>query len=129
MKISHAVFPILYTLSASASRFYQCGERDRTPFSGINNVCESLGSAWCSTDCNLFGYNCDTCQYKSDGEPPAGDVSKLRSWCTDNTWESEKEGRGTTTHNGRLEWYTYDNFKGHCTLSCPGGCSYVDTPP
>jgi hypothetical protein len=42
-------------------------------------------------------------------------VTKLQSWCTGNEWES-----GSSTHAGHLDWYTYDNFKGHCSFTCPG---------
>ncbi|KAJ5462377.1 hypothetical protein N7530_010582 [Penicillium desertorum] len=115
------------TLPASASRFYQCGERGEITFSGINNICGNLGSNWCSTDCDVLGYRCDTCQYTAAGEPPAADITKLQSWCTPHTWETGKAGSGSTTHHAHLEWYTYENFKGHCSLSCPGGCSYVNT--
>lgn len=116
------------TLPISASRFYQCGERGEKTFSGINNVCDNLGSSWCSTDCNIFGYDCATCQYTSAGEPPAADLGELRSWCSPHTWETGKAGSGPTTHHAHLEWYTYHNFKGHCSVSCPKGCAYVDTP-
>lgn len=118
-----------FAFPASSSRFYQCGERGEITFSGINNVCEDLGSSWCSTDCNVFGYNCNTCQYKSAGQPPDDDLYKLRDWCSPQTWETKKAGSGPITHHGDLEWYTYDNFKGHCSVvTCPGGCSYADTP-
>ncbi|KAJ5106035.1 hypothetical protein NUU61_003382 [Penicillium alfredii] len=111
------------TLPVSASRFYQCGRKGEITFSGINSVCETLCSSWCSTDCNIFGYACDTCQYKSAGAPPDEDHRKLSEWCIPHTWES-----GSHTRHASLDWYTYDNFKGHRLISCPRGCAYVDTP-
>ncbi|KAL4756013.1 uncharacterized protein BDW70DRAFT_145548 [Aspergillus foveolatus] len=128
MKVSNVLVSVTMAVSASASRFYQCGERGEITFSGINNVCDSLGSAWCSTDCNIFGKNCATCQYKLAGAPPIADIDQLSSWCTLHTWETGKAGSDSITHHAHLEWYTYENFKGHCSISCPGGCPYVNTP-
>lgn len=115
MKIPTALLASMaIVVPSSASRFYECGKRGVITFGGIQSVCNTLGSNWCSTDCNLLYEDCGACQYKPAGEPPAADVAKLQGWCSTQKYDTEKAGSGPTSNSAYLDWYTYDNFKGHC---------------
>jgi hypothetical protein len=110
------------SVTVSASRFYQCTVRGTHTWSGINQECSQLGSNWCSTDCNWFKKNCDTCEYTARGDPPNADVAKLQNWCNKQPkFEYDRDHQ----YNGKLEYYTRKVYGNPCSWC--GGCAYVDT--
>ena len=99
---------LLFLSSVTATRFCQCENPtyDRI-FPGINNVCESLGKDWCSTNCNTVGYNCDYCQFKPAGYGSGDDYHKLVSWCG----KQQGYNSGSETHYKGTDVFCY-SYKG-----------------
>ena len=122
MKASIAA--LLTTCSAvSATWFAMCQDRGRVNFSGINQVCSQLDSNWCSTNCNIFGYNCDVCEWIPGGPPPNKDINVLRSWCFSQEWYDSINKKDI---HGTIELYSHSGF--FPSGSCPtcGGCPYYN---
>ncbi|KAJ6001062.1 hypothetical protein N7481_001471 [Penicillium waksmanii] len=80
------LLPLALSATVLASNFCQCEHQDSSgipiKLSGIQQVCDILDSdAWCATNCNFVGTNCDYCQWKWGGNGPDKDYQALKSWC------------------------------------------------
>ncbi|KAK4118979.1 hypothetical protein N657DRAFT_675181 [Parathielavia appendiculata] len=116
------VFAMTALYSVTATEYCQCENNDYADygriFPGINQVCSTLSNDWCSTNCNIFGKNCDYCQYTPKGHGPDEDFHRLQSWC------SQQQGtHNDHTYYGTLYCYSFEN-KVDCS-SC-GGCAYAN---
>jgi hypothetical protein len=105
-----------------ATMYCQCENpsHDRI-FPGINNICADLSWDWCSTNCNIFGKNCDYCEWIPAGASPDADYDRLKKWCGE---QSGYDSNSQTYYKG-TDVFCYSNSNKASCSSC-GGCAYND---
>ena len=80
--IKVSLITVFAIAAVHAARYCECENRDDSViFPGIQQVCSQLSNSWCSTNCNIFGKNCDYCQYTPAGDFPDADYAALKNWC------------------------------------------------
>ncbi|KAH8594302.1 hypothetical protein B0O99DRAFT_595631 [Bisporella sp. PMI_857] len=118
MFVNFALFASL-AFVGSATRFCQCeNEQKGRIFSGINQVCNTLNSNWCSTKCNVFGADCNYCQFTPAGTGDDESYDKLKSWC----YQQYGSENGQQYNGNIVNCYSYKNASPKGFLGT--GCAY-----
>lgn len=118
---------LAFVWGATATSYLTCQDPDTYRVSsGIQVVCNTLGSNWCATNCNILGKNCQYCQYIPAGSPSrydSGDlglqVDALEGWCNKQAYVSSSGVRQFP----EILSYSYSQ-RTRCR-SC-GGCKYYN---
>jgi hypothetical protein len=121
--IKVSLIAVFAVAAVHAARYCRCENPQYGRFfPGIQSVCTRLSKDWCATNCNLFGKNCDYCEYTPAGPPPDADFAALKEWCF------AQRGHDSITQRSYLgsvvNCYSFENIASCGTC---GGCSYSKT--
>ena len=120
MHLLASLSALLATIGTAHAKVYCSCEADsyryRYSFKGIQQKCHYISNDWCSTNCNIAGYNCDYCQYKPAGEPDehGWDYKDLKYWCS----QQQIVRRGESIY-GELWCWPYTRLSRVTTVGLP----------